>query len=105
MEARDKILHLGRRPLDPLKENATAEDQNSGDAASEIVPLGRLDDTVNLRVIDAIGGTAAVDEVIQSGQIAFVQLSASEKAVFVQHGWTLSRDARRAVLPSMRMEG
>lgn len=47
--------------------------------------LGRLDDAADLSV-DAAAGTAVMDEMIQGGQRAFVQLSPAWAAVFVEPG-------------------
>ena len=93
MQTRDQFLHLGGRPLDPLKKDAAAENQHPGDAAGEIAALSRLDDAADLDVVDAIGGTAAVDEIIKRGRVV-VQLSAAWKTEFVEHGWARSVYAR-----------
>ena len=93
------MLDLGGRPFDPLEEDAAAENQHPGDAARQIVALGRLDDAVDLGVVDTVGGTAAVDVMIKRGQRGSVQLSATWNAVFVEHGRARSVYARQAVPP------
>ncbi|KQP07940.1 hypothetical protein ASF28_12670 [Methylobacterium sp. Leaf99] len=47
MECRDQFLYFGGWPLDPLEENAAAENQHPGYAIGKIVALRRLDDATN----------------------------------------------------------
>lgn len=71
----------------------------------EIVELGRLDDAADLGVVDAVGGTAAIDEMIQRGQRDFVQLSAAWNAVFIEHERALSVYAKQGVPPGASAAG
>jgi hypothetical protein len=60
--------------------------------------LSRLDDSADLGIINAFGGTTAVDERIKHGR-GVVEVSATWKTEFVEHGVASSPYARHAVPP------
>jgi len=61
--------------------------------------LGPLDNTSDLKVIDAVGGAASVDKMIKRGQPGIVQLGAAWKTDFIEHGWARFLYVRQAVPP------
>jgi hypothetical protein len=84
MKSRDQVLHFRRRPLDPLEEDAAAENQHPGYASVGIAALRELDKAIDLFVTDAFGGTAAVHESFKRNCRVF-QVSFGWKAGFVEH--------------------
>lgn len=99
MKAGDQALHLGGRPLDPLKEDAAAENQHARDVTGDIAALRQLDDAVDLGVVDAFGGTAAIDESLKNGP-GIARVRVAWKTEFVEHGSARLVCAGQAALSS-----
>ena len=53
------------RPFEPLKKDAIAKHQQPGDALCKIAAPGGFDDADDCCVVDAVGNTAATDQVIK----------------------------------------
>ena len=68
MQARHQLPYLDCRPLDPLEEDAAAENEHPGNAAGEIVALRRFDEAVDLGVVNAISCTTTIYESAQRGR-------------------------------------
>ncbi|KPF73208.1 hypothetical protein IP69_00045 [Bosea sp. AAP35] len=89
MQARDQMLDLGGRPLNPLEEDASSKNQHASDATRAIAAFGSLNDAIDLGAVNAVGGTAAVDEMTKRWQWGIVQLNHTLQTVFVEHEWAL----------------
>jgi len=60
-----ELRHVVARSLEPLEEDAAAEDQDAGDALRRVAPPRGFDDAVDLGGAHALGGAAAVDHVVK----------------------------------------
>jgi hypothetical protein len=98
MQVLDQILHPDGWPLDPLKEDAAAKNQHPGDTAGEIATLSRLDDATDLDLVDAFGGTTAVDKSMKHGCVVII-IGATRDTELIEQGLARLIYARQAMPP------
>jgi hypothetical protein len=72
------------RPFDPLEKHAAAEYKHSSDIAGHVAALRPLDDAANLDIVNACGGTAAVNKSGKNWR-GVVRVCVTGKTILIEH--------------------
>jgi hypothetical protein len=80
----DQTFDLVGRPFDPLEKHAAAEYKHSSDIAGHVAALRPLDDAANLDIVNACGGTAAVNKSGKNWR-GVVRVCVTGKTILIEH--------------------